>query len=167
MSTYGPFELCEWMRGLILAELDECARPAITTTYSGVGIVAWDDCCGQLVVSPERIYRTTTFPGETAEPEYCCFGGTIAVPLLATLVRCVPVPDDRGRPPKADALAAAHKAILDDAAVVWQAVSRPAMPNEWERAIVSQSFIGAEGGCISIETRLTVGVEAAQWCTEC
>lgn len=167
MSTYGPYELCEWLQASILGQLDRCDREPVTVTYPGVGLVAWDDCCGQLVVTPERIYRTMEFPVEDTTDERC-YGGTIAVSLLATLVRCVPVPDDSGRPPKPAALAAAHKIVLDDAAVVWRAMSGPLEPDlEWERAGLSQSFVGAEGGCIAIESRVTIGVESEQWCLDC
>ena len=165
--TFGPFELCEYVQSSILAALDDCGRGAVTTTYPGVGLIAWDDCCGQLVVSPERIYRSDVFPSEATTDERCN-AGTIVVDILASLVRCVPVPGDTGRPPTASALSAAHKVILDDAGVVWSAVSAPLpVENEWERSSISQSFAGGEGGCISIETRLTIGVESERWCGIC
>lgn len=165
MATFGPYELCEWMQASILGEHERCGRDPVTTTYPGVGLVAWDDCCGQLVVSPERIFRSVEFPTEDTTDEKC-HAGMIAVDLVASLVRCVPVPNDRGTPPSAAELGAAHKAILDDAAIVWQAVSVPLDP-EWERAGLSQTFGGGEGGCISIETRVTIGVDLSLWCFDC
>lgn len=167
MATYGPYELCDWLRAEILAALDSCGRDPVTTSYPGVGLIAWDDCCGQLVVTPERIYRTQQFPLEDTTDERCS-QGTIAVDLLAVLVRCVPTPDAAGNAPSAAELAAAHKAVLDDAAVCWSAMSGPLDPDlEWERASLSQQFVGAEGGCIAIESRVTIGVEAAYWCVDC
>lgn len=165
MTPVGPYELCEWLQAAILGELDACGSEPVSTTYVGVGLVAWDDCCGQLVVTPERVFRTQEFPNEDTTDE-ACYGGTIAVTLLATLVRCVPVPDDSGNPPKAADLSAAHKAVLDDAAIVWQAMSGE-IDDEWDRASLSQSFVGGEGGCIAIESRVTIGVESELWCVDC
>lgn len=165
LGPLGPYELCEWLQAAIIAELDACGRDAPTTTYPGVGLIAWDDCCGQLVVSPERIYRTQVFPQEDTTDERCS-GGTVAVDLLASLVRCVPSPDDRGRAPSATALAAAHKLILDDAAVCWQAMAG-SLPDEWERAAISQTFAGNEGGCVAIENRITIGIASELWCIGC
>lgn len=165
--SYTQFDLCEWLLGGILAELDACSSEPITTAYSGAGLVAWDDCCGQLVVTPERVYRTQEFPIEDTTDERCS-GGTIAVQLLATLVRCVPSPDDSGNPPNSAALSAAHKRILDDGAICWQAMSSPLDPDlEWERAGLAQTIVGGEGGCIAIESRVTIGVEANVWCVDC
>jgi len=166
MSTpLGPYELCEWLRSAIEADLIACGSEPITNTYNGVGLIAWDDCCGQLVVTPERIYRSQEFPNEDTTDERC-FAGSIAVTLLASLVRCVPSPDDRGNPPKPAALALANKAILDDAAIVWQSMSGPIDP-EWDRAALAQTFVGNQGGCIAIESRVTIGVQSEDWCTGC
>ncbi len=164
---FGPYELCEWLQASILAELDQCGSEPISTTYPGVGLVAWDDCCGQLVVTPERIYRTQEFPLEDTTDARCS-AGTIAVDLLASLVRCVPTLDDSGRPPTPAALSAAHKRVLDDAAIIWTAMSCPLDPSmEWDRASLSQVFSGGEGGCITIESRVTIGVASELWCLDC
>lgn len=162
---YSPYDLCEWLQAAILGELDACSSTPVTTTYVGVGLVAWDDCCGQLVVTPERVYRTEAFPAEDTTDETCA-AGTIAVSLLATLVRCVPTPDDRGNSPTPKALADAHRAVLDDAAIMWRAMSGEIDP-EWDRASLSQTFVGGEGGCIAIESRVTIGVESELWCSDC
>lgn len=162
--TTGPFELCEWLQASILAELTVCGSDPISTTYPGVGLVAWDDCCGQLVVTPERIYRSVEFPLEDTTDERCD-GGMIAVDLLATLVRCVPTLDDRGQAPSAAALSAAHKKVLDDAAIVWRALLADIDP-EMDRASINQTFTGGEGGCIAIESRVTIGVPSALWCVD-
>jgi hypothetical protein len=165
VSVVGPYELCEWVQASILGELERCESDPVTTTYPGVGLVAWDDCCGQLVVSPERIFRSVQFPTEDTTDEKC-YAGIIAVDLLASLVRCVPVPNDRGMPPSASELASAHKRLLDDAAIVWQAVTGD-LDSEWERSGVAQTFSGGQGGCVAIETRLTIGVDSSTWCYDC
>lgn len=153
------FEVAEYWRAVVLAALDVSGADPVTTTYTGVGLVAWDDCCGQLVMTPERVYRSVQFPLEAVEPERC-WTGHEAVELLCTLVRCVPVPDDRGRAPSPAALSAAHAKVLADAQTVWCAMSSeiPA-DREWERSTLRQTFVGGLGGCISVETRMTVGVE--------
>lgn len=166
MIYFGPYELCEWLQAAILAELDCCGSAPVTTTYPGVGLVAWDDCCGQLVVTPERIYRSQIFPQEDTTDERC-YDGTVAVALLATLVRCVPTVDDLGNAPSPEALSKAHKAVLDDAAIVWRALVGPLLDPEWDRSTVSQNFVGSEGGCIAIESRVVIGVPSVQWCLEC
>lgn len=160
--SYGPYELCDWALGSVLTALEEAERPAITTSYVGVGTVAWDDACGQLVVSPVRVYRSVEFPVEDASQENC-FAGNIVLDVSVSLVRCVPSLTDAGRSPTQEALRVAHKSILDDAAVVWQAVHGD-MPEDWERAAVSQDFGGSLGGAVAIQTRLLLGVEAELWC---
>lgn len=161
---FGPFELCEYWRTLILAEMTADARRTITTTYSGAGVVSFDDPCGQLVVSPERIFRYVVFPIEATDEEQCN-QGHIAVDLLCTLVRCVPVMDDRGRPPAPAALSLANANVLADSQSIWEAVSNPIpVAKEWSRALVDQTFIGGDGGAIAVETRWTIGLEEAVWC---
>lgn len=160
---YGPYELCETWRLMILDAMTAAARPTISTSYAGVGLIAWDDICGQLVVAPERIYRSSIFPTEDSSIEQC-YAGTIAVTLVCSLVRCVPTLDNNGRAPSAGSLAAAHKSVLDDAAVIWRAVNLPVLDDEQERALVAQDFVGGEGGAIAIETRWTIGVESSLWC---
>tara|TARA_R110002167_G_scaffold12153_2_gene52069 strand:+ start:202 stop:699 length:498 start_codon:yes stop_codon:yes gene_type:complete len=162
--SYGPFKFCEYWRELIIAEMFADARPPITTTYSGVGVVSFDDPCGQLVVSPERIFRYVVFPIEATDEEQCN-QGHIGVDLLCTLVRCVPVMDERGRPPTPAALSLAHASVLDDSQSIWEAVSAPIpVAKEWSRALVDQTFIGGDGGTIAVETRWTIGLNEAVWC---
>ena len=159
----SAFPLCEDWRADILAQMTADGRAAIPTSYSGVGTAAWDDVCGQLVVSPERVYRSVQFPLDAVEAENC-YVGQVAVDLLCTLVRCVPVLDDLGRPPSPDALSGAHRAILEDAASIWRAVSQPLVDPEHERASVTQLFVGGEGGAVGVETRWTIGLDAVDWC---
>jgi hypothetical protein len=143
--------------------LDECGRPA-RAAYVAAGLVAWDDCCGMLVVAPERIFRTARFPIEGPD-ENNCYDGLIAVSLVALLVRCVPVLDDSGRPPTVEALGDAYAEVLADAGVVWNELSR--WPEGWESSGQAQTFVGAEGGCIGVESRVTVGLDQELWCPPC
>ncbi len=155
-DAYGP---CSTLLGLVRAGLAGSAP--ITTGYVGAGFVAWDDCCGQLVVAPERVYRSERFPVEFAELERCS-AGFLVIDVVVLLVRCVPVVDDQGHPPAVAALDGAYAAVLADAATVWQVMAGP-LPDNWERAGLNQTFLGAEGGCIGVETRMKVGIDQDVW----
>lgn len=153
----SAFDVADYWLGVVHDGLAECDRDPISRAYVAAGEIAWDDCCGMLVVAPERVYRSLTFPGENGTEELC-FGGHLVVDLLVLVVRCVPTVDDRGRAPSANALQAAYRTLIEDAAVVWNIVTGP-LPDEMVRANVAQTFVGAQGGCIAAETRLTIGIE--------
>lgn len=162
MRTKSSHSVGEWLRCLVLDALQNAGRAPITTTYVGVGGIALDDCCGSLIVVPETVLRSTTFPAENANEENC-IGGQIVLQFVVLLARCVPVLDDRGRAPSMDALNTAHRAILEDAAIVWNAIGCADLPDEWERALLRQTFTGAEGGCVAVETRVTIGIAEQMW----
>lgn len=155
--SVADFVLCEVRNGLVQANRDDIQR-----AYVAAGQVAWDDCCGMLVVAPERVYRSVVFPGEFNEREICDLGW-LNVDLVVLLVRCVPVVDDRGRAPSQHALDESYKSLLEDSAVVWNVLQCLFMPDEWEKANLSQQFVGADGGCVGVETRLTIGVPVSKW----
>lgn len=148
-----------------LTALADCGRDPISTAYVAAGQVAWDDCCGTLIVAPERVYRSQTFPAEFTDLELCD-GGLLVVELVVLLLRCVPVVDDRGRAPSAATLAAAYQSLLDDAAVIHNVVTGP-IPDYWMRATPTQTFVGAEGGCVGVETRVRIGLEQEEWAICC
>lgn len=158
----SSYSVSNWLLCEITAALSNCGREPFGRTFVGAGLIAWDDCCGMLVVSPERVYRYQAFPAELNDLEDC-YGGDIAVNLVALAVRCVPTVDDRGRAPSVADLDAAYKEILEDAAVIWGAVSNCDLPDEWLRSSVSQAFVGADGGCIGVETRVTIGLPQRAW----
>jgi hypothetical protein len=119
-----------------------------------------------LVVAPERIYKSATFPTQNADEELC-WGGYLTIDLLVLLVRCVPVLDDRGRAPSASALSTAYQRLIDDGAVVYNAVTAALPDREWMRALPTQTYSGAEGGCIAVETRFTIGIPQNEWALCC
>lgn len=161
----SAFDIADYFRGEIEAELADCSREPVQRSYVAAGEIAWDDCCGMLVVAPERIYRTSSFPEEDTTEDLCS-ERNLAVDLVALIVRCVPTVDDRGRAPSAAALQTAYREIIEDGAVVLNAVMAP-LPSRWERANVSQTFTGAQGGCIGVETRFTIGTEQPIWTVCC
>ena len=136
-------------------------RPELQQAYVAAGSIAWDNCCGMLVVAPERIYRSTTFFTEATDPEDCN-AGFLVVELVVIVIRCVPTVDDRGRAPTAHALNEAYRDLLEDAAVVWNSILCCDY-EDWERGAISQTFVGAEGGCVAVETRFPLGLEQHRW----
>lgn len=158
----GPEAVCLEGLNYALTALTANNRPALNRVHVAAGLVAWDDCCGMLVAAPERVFRTGRFPIEGPDP-MGCFDGLIAVNLVVLLMRCIPVLDNRGNAPSVSELDAAYRAVMTDSAIVWNALSGP-WPTEWETSGLNQMFVGAEGGCIGVETRLVVGVPYELWC---
>lgn len=161
MSWASPAEVCRYWLDEIHHALVACKRPDIKTRYVGSGEVPWDDCCGLLVVSPESVFRWKEFPNAAVEIEDCV-NGFIGLDILVTLVRCVPTMSDQGVAPSSSALDKAHTGLSEDAAVVWSRLSGP-IPEDWERANLSQTFGSSLGGCIAVETRLQIGLEQTKW----
>lgn len=157
--------VCSYVLDKVNATLEDCGRP-VTTKFVGAGLIAWDDCCGMLVVAPERVFRTARFPVEGPD-ELGCYDGLIAISLVVLLMRCVPVLDDRGQPPTEEAMGAAYGELLSDAAIVWNEVGDDMWPDGWSSTGQVQSYIGAEGGCIGAETRVTLGLDQEQFCPTC
>jgi len=157
--------LCGYVLDKVNVALEDCGRP-VTTRFVAAGLVAWDDCCGMLVVAPERVYRTARFPVEGPD-ENNCFDGLVAVTLVVLIMRCVPVLDDRGQPPSSEAMGAAYGDLLHDAAVVWNELGDKMWPDGWESTGQNQVFVGAEGGCIGAETRVTLGLDQEAFCPTC
>ena len=153
---------------LVGAALAEHERGAIARMHIAAGpFSVYDDCCGgQLAVSVERTFKSKEpFPTESVIIDDPCWDGNIAVPLVIVLVRCVPTQAAGVRTgPTSDQLNEAYGKILDDADVIWNAVSDPAPDPGWERTAPVQTFTSGEGGCVGIETRITVGVPYEQWC---
>lgn len=158
---YTAYDACEALRLSLLGSL--ATSKHISTSYVGLGQVAWDDGCGTLVVTPVRQFRYVSFPSELTGAEFCD-GGLLGLEVLVTLLRCVPEPDNMGRPPTAKQLADAHQGILSDAAKIWVALACDDLPDEeWERAQLRQSFNGGLGAVIAVETRFLLGLGCSCW----
>ena len=163
--SQSALDVAQWLLATSELALSDCGREPISRSYVAAGDIAWDDCCGMLVVAPERVYRSQTFPAESTDEEIC-FGGYIAVDYVVLVVRCVPTVTDQGRAPSVSSLQAAYDSILEDAAVIYNAVTGD-LPDYWVRSSVAQTFVGAQGGCIGVETRLTIGIEQDRWSICC
>lgn len=159
-------DVCELWLSRAYAALDACdTSEPITASYVAAGAIAWDSCCGLLVVAPERVFRSATFPIE-GTTDYVCESAFLVVDVVVLLLRCVPTLDDRGIAPAPALLSAAYGSLLTDAAIIWNVVVDE-LPEGWERSAVDQTFVGAAGGCVGVETRLSVGLPQSVWCPDC
>lgn len=158
-------EVADLIRVAVLAALHAADSAPITTTYTGLGSLAWDDCCGTLTATPERVYRSQRPPAETVAED--CYGGELMVQVLVQLVRCVPVLSDTGAAPTSEALGAANQEIHRDAAIVWNTLATATLPSdEWGRyGPVDQATVGADGGCVEVSTRVLLSVGVSEWTT--
>ena len=161
----SPQSVSNWLLCLIDEALVQAGRDTINRAYVAAGQIAWDDCCGMLVVGPERVYRSVVFPSEANGPEYCD-KGDLTLDLVVVLVRCVPVVNDRGQAPSSTDLNESYQSLLEDAAIVWNTIDCADLPSDWQRANLSQTFVGAQGGCIGVETRVTIGLSQKIWSIE-
>jgi len=157
----SPVTVASELLALVEVALTDCGRPDLTRVFVAAGLVAWDDCCGMLYVAPERIYRTAIFPLEGTAEGLNCFRGSLTLDMVVTLLRCVPVINSRGQVPAVNLVEDAYASLMTDAAVIWNTLSGPSMP--WDIANLSQAFVGAEGGCIGVESRLALGLDADRW----
>jgi hypothetical protein len=123
------------------------------------GAIAWDACdCGQLALSIQRSYPSTTFPTEASEDPARggCPPGLQAYDVLASLTRCVPGVDARGNPPSCDALLAAALRLEGDAFALRRGVvcclvtyKRERRIMDWRAGAVNR--VGPEGNCAGVE----------------
>lgn len=164
--------VCAAVLAYVEAALTACGRTPGQTLVSVGGIVVDDCCIGLLQVAPERVYRTAGFPIEATTDEVCR-KGLLAVDVVVRLDTCAPVLDAKGRAPSIESQEATFTTVLQDAAIVWGAVSSDDILGDdygepaWSRANVTQIFNGPDGGCIGSETRLSIGLPYALWCPPC
>lgn len=169
-----PYSVAAAVLAHVQAQLDVCQRPVQSALVAVGGIVVDDCCAGLLAVAVERVFRAEApFPTERGA-DGPCDEPLIGLDINVYLARCVPVLDDRGTPPTVAAQEAASAGVLADAAIVWQVAVGDALLGDdgygdalWERANVTQLFTAADGGCVGVETRFTLGVPQYSWCLTC
>jgi hypothetical protein len=162
----SPAAVAEVMMNRALAALQACeTSDPITDAYVVIGELAWDDCCGVLAAAPLRTFKTLSFPTAVTDVTNCD-SSLLAVEIAVVLLRCVPMIDAQGNVPSTDETTAAFTAAANDAAVIYNAMMAD-MPPGWERASLEQEFQGADGGCIAIDTRMTIGLPQTEWCLDC
>lgn len=145
------------------------------------GTPSWDTCedpCtgeagGQLSVSVERIFpsSTTLFPEQDDEVRGlrgCTPPPTTGVDLVVTLLRCAPVPDERGCPPSCEELEAAARVVHVDAVTVHNALlcclPHTAGPRGRRFVLRESRVVGPQGGCVGVEQRVTVALPGCAPC---
>ena len=159
----SPIAVAEVMMNRALVALEACPASApITESYVVIGDLSFDDCCGVLAAAPIRVFKTAAFPTPVTDATNCD-SSLLAVEITVILLRCAPVIDAQGNLPSPAEMSAAFTAASDDAAVVLNAMMAD-LPEGWERANLEQTFEGADGGCIAIDTRMTIGLPQSEWC---
>jgi hypothetical protein len=180
LQALAVHDLAQAILGCVCAALDETA--ADIDGYPGCpcracvvpGLPAWDSCAdpctgetgGQLTVSVSRMYPSSNFPAQDAEVQGlrgCTPPPITAVEYVVTLLRCAPLPTDRGCPPSCDEQAAAARTVHIDSAVIMNALlcclpgTSPA--RRGRRFVLGQTrILGPEGGCVGVEQRVTVAL---------
>ncbi|WP_331724200.1 hypothetical protein OG416_35395 (plasmid) [Streptomyces longwoodensis] len=149
------------------------------------GLVSWNSCddpCtpvpaeqagGQLSVSVARLYQSTDFPTPDRGParaaargrSACVPPAPLAVELLVTLLRCAPTMDEGGCPPSCDERGDVARILHTDMAVVYNALlcCLPATSGRRRGRVVfvgESKTVGAQGGCVGLEQRVTVALRA-------
>ena len=126
--------------------------------FINVGETVWDDCCpdGQLWVSMERTFTYEKFPIASAYPTGC--QSPLAADVVVGLIRCAPTADAQGNPPTPDNYTNNAINMYADAQAIYQGLICCLLPTRkcQEFAMGAQRFIGPRGGCVGVETRLTI-----------
>jgi hypothetical protein len=162
----SPVAVAEVMMNRALVALEACpTSEPIAESYVVIGELAWDECCGILAAVPLRTFKTAIFP-QAATDVTNCDTSLLAIDIAVVLLRCAPTIDAQGNMPSIADMSASFASVSNDAAVIMNAMMAD-MPEGWERANLEQTFEGADGGCIAIDTRMTIGLPQSSWCVDC
>lgn len=167
MNELDPWLVCHEVLALVDEALKAAGRRSTDPdnpepSYVAAGLVAADDCCGLLVAIPERVFRAAHFPVEGPDVNGC-YDGQLAMHLMVLNMRCIPSLDDDGNPPTTTEMDDAYHELLLDAAIVWNTLAND-LP--YGSLFQNQVFIGAEGGCVGAETRITLDLDVEKWCID-
>lgn len=147
-----------------LAGTPACAPGRVCTVP---GTLAWDDCCGTLAVTVDRIYPSAVFPTEAVDSQLVapCPPAYEAVDMTVTVLRCAPSPNEVGDPVPCAELAAAAEVWAYDVEAVRGAVTcllgslaDSDVVAEW--TLRATDPVGPNGGCVGSTTQVTVGLVA-------
>lgn len=159
----------------VARRIGQCAAAALEETSSGApdrvclvvpGEIADDECeCGQLAVTVPRLYPSSNFPAPTIDDgrQAPCGIPYLGVDLSVSIMRCVPGPDSKGRPPGCPELEEAARVWHEDATAVRRGVGCCLQAMEAEGTIVAYVLgatdaAGPRGGCVGSLLRLTVAL---------
>lgn len=125
---------------------------------------------GQLTVHTRRIYvterdRFTDFRAVRLDATGCATDAITAVDLSVTLFRCIPLPTDEGCPPSCEELSGSAMQTHVDMLAILQGITCcfPGTDTTSRRgrryAIGQTRTIGPQGGCIGVQTDVTVALD--------
>lgn len=149
--------------------MTDYARPAFArTAVVPGGTSAWDDCCaGQLSVWVEGVFPTVTFPAAVSRPNECFIPPSMAVVMIAEVVRCAPTLDTNGAAPTTVELEAASAVQLADSMALYRGALCyvSGIVGDGDGALVGpMTFPGPAGGCMAAQIRVTVEADASCIC---
>ncbi len=160
----NSWEILELIRDCALNGVDHVAPHAINRVCIVPGEIAWDECdCGQLVVSSQRRYPSSSFPTESIDSAAECGEPWIIMDIAVSLARCVPIPDENGNPPLCADLQAAAQQLERDKGMLRKAIGccLDVAYNEHQieaYELRDQIDTGPQGGCVETRLNLVVGL---------
>lgn len=158
----SPVAVAEVLLSRVRSALEACPTSTpIVESYVVLGEIVWDECCGILAAAPLRVYNSRLFPQQAIDVT-SCDSSQLCVEVAIIALYCAPVIDAQGNVPSIEEMSASFAQTASDAAVIYNDLTG-AMPQGWERANVEQTFT-TEGGCVVVDTRITVGLPQMDWC---
>lgn len=165
ITTKDPlafFDLADTLRACVEDRLDEPVIRSCVIT----GEVAWDECeCGQLVVSLQRQYPTSSFPnegGDETTPQSSCGSPLWVGEFNISILRCSPETDTAAPPACSELGKAANLSIRDGWAAnagAWCCLKDLKNNRDVNRfEIGTTTYVGAAGLCQGSSTIVRVGV---------
>lgn len=149
--------------------------------YVSPGEPTFDNCCkkcrdgghGQLTVYVQDVFPSDSFPSPGAFIHPCKAATHVAL-LVATVARCTPSQDERGRPPTPEELSANAELLSTDLHAVIKGLTccltAEAVPGKTKRRVqianAGTTTVPAEGGCAAIEVRAYVEVGPVCGCPQ-
>jgi hypothetical protein len=132
------------------------------------GEIAWDLCeCGQLALSVTQVYPADNFGTPAAGARTTACGPKLTmISVNLTLVRCVPIPTDNGKPPTCDKLLTAAMNLEADRYLTRQAVSccLKTLRDTYEIidfSVDAATTVGPQGECAGFDMPFSFGLSSA------
>lgn len=159
---------------LIASDLKTCILTELEHTAGGIpagfdacvmpGRITWDNCCpGSLRLSVARQYASDRFPDLILRPSVCAQYSR-ATDINATILRCMPSPDQDGNPPTCEQLERTAIIQAEDADALWRATRCCFANTDFEYVIREVAAVGPQGACVGTNMLVTIGL--VDWC-EC
>lgn len=146
--------LQEYMIGLndqVGAALADCGQgPVCHSLFLPGAAIAWDYCgsecddgaCGMSYVRLFQSFQYAQWP--VPDLTLAC-NKPMGYLIEAGVLRCMPMPDERGEPPAKDDVAAVALGLLDDSDAIRMALSESAAP---QVSLGTFNPMGPQGGCV-------------------